>query len=96
MTFGQWSWPRIRQRHRPASAAEARVRAVARGRTSQEIAAELFISLSTVKSHVASVQVKLGARNRVEIAAWAWESRLIRSGERSVDAERTALPPAVR
>jgi DNA-binding NarL/FixJ family response regulator len=61
------------------------VKAVARGRTNQEIAAELFISLSTVKSHVASVQVKLGARNRVEIASWAWESRLIRSGERSRD-----------
>jgi len=57
------------------------VRAVARGRTNREIAAELFVSLSTVKSHVASVQGKLGARNRVEIASWAWESRLIRSGE---------------
>jgi DNA-binding NarL/FixJ family response regulator len=51
------------------------VQAVARGRTNQEIADELFISLSTVKGHVAGVQAKLGARNRVEIAAWAWESR---------------------
>ncbi|MFI1970728.1 DNA-binding response regulator [Streptomyces cinnamoneus] len=55
------------------------IKAIARGRTNQEIAAELFISLSTVKSHVASVQTKLGLRNRVEIAAWAWESQLIRS-----------------
>ncbi|MFJ6213507.1 response regulator [Streptomyces sp. NPDC092296] len=55
------------------------IRAIARGRTNQEIAAELFISLSTVKSHLASAQAKLGARNRVEIAAWAWESRLIHS-----------------
>ena len=62
------------------------VKAVARGRTNQEIAAELFISLSTVKSHVASVQMKLGARNRVEIASWAWEIGLFRAGERSVDA----------
>ncbi len=53
------------------------VRAITRGRTNQEIAAELFISLSTVKSHVAGVQQKLGLRNRVEIAAWAWESRLV-------------------
>ncbi|MBD3135318.1 response regulator [Microbispora bryophytorum] len=52
------------------------VRAVARGRTNQEIAAELFISLSTVKSHVAGIQAKLGLRNRVEIAAWAWENRI--------------------
>ncbi|MEN3534739.1 response regulator transcription factor [Microbispora sp. ZYX-F-249] len=77
-------------RHLTAAAAAARpsadhplskreievVRAVARGRTNQEIAAELFISLSTVKSHVAGVQAKLGLRNRVEIAAWAWENHI--------------------
>jgi DNA-binding NarL/FixJ family response regulator len=50
------------------------VRAVVRGRTNREIAAELFISLSTVKSHVSGIQTKLGVRNRVEIAAWAWEN----------------------
>ncbi|MGH3382103.1 MAG: response regulator [Actinoallomurus sp.] len=53
------------------------IRAIATGRTNQEIAAELFISLSTVKSHLASVQAKLGLRNRVEVAAWAWESRFV-------------------
>ncbi|MCF6469692.1 response regulator transcription factor [Nonomuraea sp. MG754425] len=53
------------------------VRAVARGRTNQEIADRLFISLSTVKGHVSGVQAKLGVRNRVEIAAWAWESHLM-------------------
>jgi DNA-binding NarL/FixJ family response regulator len=53
------------------------IRAIAKGRTNTEIGAELFISLSTVKTHLASVQNKLGVRNRVEIAAWAWESRLI-------------------
>ncbi|GAA3385656.1 response regulator transcription factor [Cryptosporangium minutisporangium] len=54
------------------------VRAVAHGRTNREIAAELFISLSTVKSHVSGIQTKLGLRNRVEVAAWAWESRVVR------------------
>ncbi len=55
------------------------VQAIARGRTNAEIAAGLFISLSTVKSHLASIQHKLGVRNRVEIAGWAWETGLIQS-----------------
>ena len=50
------------------------VRLVARGRTNAEIAAALHISLSTVKTHLNSVQLKLAARNRVEIAAWAWQT----------------------
>ena len=48
--------------------------AVARGRTNAEIASELHISLSTVKTHVARLMDKLGARNRVEIAMWAYET----------------------
>ncbi|MFI7019034.1 response regulator [Streptomyces sp. NPDC050164] len=55
------------------------VRAIARGRTNQEIAAELFISLSTVKSHLSGIQTKLGLRNRTEIAVWAWENRIVES-----------------
>jgi len=54
------------------------VRAVARGRTNAEIAAELFVSLSTVKTHLTNVQNKLTARNRTEIAIWAWEHGLVR------------------
>ncbi|PGH44951.1 two component transcriptional regulator, LuxR family [Micromonospora sediminicola] len=53
------------------------VREIARGRTNLEIGAELFISLSTVKSHVSTVQTKLGLRNRTEIAVWAWEHRVV-------------------
>ncbi len=45
---------------------------VAQGRTNAEIAAELFLSPGTVKNHVASIQRKVGAGNRVAIAAWAW------------------------
>ena len=48
--------------------------AVAAGRTNNEIATELFIGLSTAKSHVASLMTKLGARNRVEIAMWAYDT----------------------
>jgi DNA-binding NarL/FixJ family response regulator len=53
------------------------VKAAARGLTNTEIGAELFLSLSTVKTHLASVQGKVGARNRVEIAAWAWRSGVV-------------------
>jgi DNA-binding NarL/FixJ family response regulator len=53
------------------------VKLVARGATNAEIAAGLYISVGTVKSHLGSVQTKLGARNRVEIAAWAWERHLV-------------------
>ena len=49
-------------------------RAAARGLTNTEIGGELFMSLSTVKTHLAAVQGKINARNRVEIAAWAWQS----------------------
>ena len=52
---------------------------VARGRTNAEIADELFISLSTVKTHIASLMTKIGARNRVEIAMWAYETDRITS-----------------
>jgi DNA-binding NarL/FixJ family response regulator len=48
--------------------------AVARGRTNNEIAAELHISLSTVKTHIASLMAKLGVRNRVELVIWAYET----------------------
>jgi DNA-binding NarL/FixJ family response regulator len=53
---------------------------VARGRTNAEIATELFVGLSTVKFHVASLMTKLGARNRVEIAMWAYDTRRVRAG----------------
>lgn len=47
---------------------------VAGGLTNAEIADTLHIGLSTVKTHLASLMSKLGARNRVEIAMWAHET----------------------
>jgi DNA-binding NarL/FixJ family response regulator len=54
------------------------VRSIARGQTNEEIAADLFVAVTTVKTHARSISVKLGLRNRVEIAAWAWRHRLVR------------------
>jgi DNA-binding NarL/FixJ family response regulator len=54
--------------------------AVAQGLSNAEIADTLYISLSTVKTHLASVMAKLGARNRVEIALWAYQTRRITAG----------------
>lgn len=68
-------------RREPRTALSARetdlVRLVAGGLTNAEIAAGPTISVGTVKTHLANVQSKLSARNRVEIAAWAWESGLV-------------------
>lgn len=50
---------------------------VAAGQTNAEIANELNISLSTVKTHLASLMSKLAARNRVEIAMWAYETNRV-------------------
>ena len=50
---------------------------LARGRTNAEIAAELFITVGTVKTHLSHVHTKLPARNRVEIAMWAWQRGLV-------------------
>ena len=50
---------------------------VALGLSNSEIASALFITLSTVKTHLASLMTKLGARNRVEIAIWAHQTKRI-------------------
>jgi len=67
-----------RQPFEPLTAREEEVLVpVAQGRTNDEIAAELYISTSTVKAHLASLMRKLGARNRVELAMWAHETRRV-------------------
>ena len=53
---------------------EAVLARVARGLTNAEIAEDLHVSLSTVKTHITSLMNKLNVRNRVELAIWAHET----------------------
>lgn len=55
------------------------VRVLALGHTNAEIAAELRLAPGTVKNHVAAIQRKIGAGNRVAVAAWAWGAGLART-----------------
>jgi len=55
------------------------VEAIAKGLTNAEIAAALFISLSTVKFHVSALMDKIGAGNRVQLVIWAYETGRVRA-----------------
>ena len=61
---------------------EAVLDLVAAGRTNAEVADELFLSLSTVKTHIGALMSKLSARNRVELVIWAYESGRADPGRR--------------
>lgn len=50
---------------------------LAQGMSNEEIAAQLVVEVSTVKSHLARMMPKLGVRSRLQAVVWAYQNRVV-------------------
>jgi DNA-binding NarL/FixJ family response regulator len=53
---------------------------IATGLSNEEIARQIYVSLSTVKTHATRAMAKLGARDRAQLVVFAYQAGLVRPG----------------
>jgi DNA-binding NarL/FixJ family response regulator len=69
------------------------MRLVAQGLSNAEIAAKLYLSEATIKSHIARILAKLDLRDRVQIAVYAYEHGIVQPGHGAPGGNRTRCGP---